>query len=106
MSAAVLKDLMQREGLSKRAAAALTQLVLDAIQSELENNGKFVIQGIGVIEVVRNERKLLSSHLNCNRLTPTPVRIRFRTSRRLKQRLIDAYADRTDQTSPIGTPCG
>lgn len=77
--------------MSQAQAAAMIAAFLGAMQQELASNGKFVIRGIGTLEVVPNIPKSPSRVFGGVNATHMPVRIAFRTSRKLKGQIARAY---------------
>lgn len=74
----------------------VTSVLLQAIESELAHEGKFVLRGLGRLEVVRSQRRSPASMAaiargNSKPAQPLPVRVRFQISREFKKKMATAY---------------
>lgn len=93
MSSQDLQSALQDAGISKNVAQKAIKVLLGCIEDGLASNGKFVMRGIGRLEVVPNQRRSSSSVIGGDKAKKLPVRVRFEVSRELKKKIANAYPD-------------
>ncbi|WP_371436236.1 HU family DNA-binding protein [Polaromonas sp.] len=91
MSVQVIKDALEKSGINKMQAAAITSLLLKTIEEELASKSSFMLKGIGRLEVVANRLGNRKTPIGGLAATGIPVRVRFVVSRGLKSKIAAAY---------------
>jgi hypothetical protein len=92
MSVVVLRNALLKADVPPGTAGKAAASILRAIEVELAVNGRFVLRGIGCIEVVPNQRKRSTTLIGGDKAVPLPVRVRFQASRELRKKIAIAYA--------------
>jgi nucleoid DNA-binding protein len=91
MSALVMQVALQKAGIPKTLSIHLVDALMQAVEKELEQHGKFVLRGVGRLEVVSSPKKNPRTLLGGDAARQLPVRVRFEASRGLKAKIAKAY---------------
>lgn len=97
MSVQVMQAAFQNAGLPKALSIRMVEVMLLAIEKSLEQEGKFVLRGIGRIEVVRNQDRNTRTLLGGKAIRLLPVRVRFEASKMLKAKMAKAYVSELEK---------
>lgn len=95
MSCALMQQLLQEHGMTRRQATQVTQEWLGLIERSLSENGEFALRGLGAIQVVRAKPRAIKPqgfHNGSLVRETAPVRVRFTTSKMLREKIRAAHA--------------
>lgn len=92
MSIVALRKALLKADVPPAIAGQAATAVLRLIESELATRGRFVLRGIGSIEIVKNQRKRSTTLIGGAKAVPLPVRVRFEASRELRKKIAQAYS--------------